>query len=136
MWILQLKIRFFISFHFISFHCNPILDCNPNNSPPEEDRSDWYLKLVLDCSFYLVNQSRDFRVKMDFKFQLVSNLIQFSIEKSRFRLVKRNASQVFEIVYKHLLSNKSNERFSWCFNSGFSWCLVHCLYLRNLVTKQ
>ena len=31
-WILRSKIRF-----FISFQCNPILDCNPNDPPPEAD---------------------------------------------------------------------------------------------------
>ena len=40
---------------FIPFHHNPILDCSPNNLPLEADRSDWYLKLVLDCSFHLIN---------------------------------------------------------------------------------
>ena len=49
-WILRSKIRFVIPFHH-----NPILDCNPNNLPLEADRSDWYLKLVLDCSFHLIN---------------------------------------------------------------------------------
>ena len=98
-WILQLKNIF-----FIPFHCNLILDCNP--------------KLVLDCLFHLINRFIDpildclttwtadqkspgnldpgtsmwkqicFWILM---FQLVSNLIQFSIEESRFRLVKRNA---------------------------------------------
>ena len=40
---------------FIPFHNNPILDCSPNNLPLEADRSDWYLKLILDCSFHLIN---------------------------------------------------------------------------------
>ena len=53
-WILRSKIRF-----FNPFHRNPILDCNPNDPPPEADRSDWYLKLVLDCSFHLINRFID-----------------------------------------------------------------------------
>ena len=113
-WILQSKMRF-----FIPFHCNPILDCNPNNPPSEADHSDWYLKLVLDCSFHLINWFVD-RVLdclitwigdqkslgnldpgtsdllSDFMFQLVSNLIQFSIEEYKFRLVKsQNAPLIF-----------------------------------------
>ena len=55
-WILWLKIRF-----FIPFHCNLILDCNPNNPPPEADNSDWYLKtgFVLFL-FHLINRFIDF----------------------------------------------------------------------------
>ena len=45
----------------------------------------------------------------DFMFQLVSNLIQFSIEESRFRLVKRNAPLVLNTGKKHCISSKQED---------------------------
>ena len=44
---------------FIPFHRNPILDYNLNDPPPEADWSYWYLKLVWDCSFHLINRFID-----------------------------------------------------------------------------
>ena len=140
-WILQSKIRC-----FIPFHCNLILDCNP--SP----------KLVLDCSFHLINQFIDpildclttwtadqkspgnldpgtsvwkqicFWILM---FQLVSNLIQFSIEESRFRLVKRNAplhkpKQTFYslIYYQSLLLHAIPNHTSNSCDIYWSWLIT------------
>ena len=129
-----------------SIHCNPILDiCNLKALPPEADHSNWYLKLVLDCLFHLINQFIDhildclitwttdqksqgnfdpgtsvWKQICNFMFQLVSNLIQFLIEESRFRLIKRNATLTCSFTP---LSPKSwsNANFSFQFIASYVW---------------